>query len=730
VSKDRDGDGIGEFGYLTELAGIHPVPRGTEQGSVLNYALIDSTLGESSKQNEGIVTHSGYHFCLYLPSSQYALIENGEVVSPASEQLENLTPEEVDSVNMQENRWTTYAWPVEKGKSGNLCFVINQGGTVYFSDNANYNDKLIPPPEACYTRDYREESQNLIGEIYSEETCCDGFNWKVYEEPTSLDSSGFYSLLEQFLQDPAARFLGLDQLQFMTSSLQFNKNGLQDRLTYQFKNSNPIAQLFGKQEVSLKSLDLCPEKSAFYASISLNTQELKEWIKHFFLKDESDPIVHELKEKFLEEMVLMFGEEVSIYGELPEWGFLPKGALMIPLSDSQKFFERIQDLFKENQYMLKNADYLGHRFYYLEPKEVWFVEPFLVSFTYIRGYLVVSYNPEGIKSIIHTIQTNQPTLRSSEKWRKFSASISGKPQGVFFSDNHQLMTALYEIGLQMLLLIRPQWAVYLPKTSEIVSSFTFSGTTMNIQSNQIQFSTIGDAFGTASVGYCYFQLGLLAVFYGVIAEKPSLKKNEVSVVGILRSLSTSQSQFQSAVVKDRDVDGVGEFGYFTELAGAQPVPIGDSQGSPAEPAFLNGVYGTTSKENYGFVSKAGYYFLLSLPSSQEAIRENGLPVSPISLNTEGSEKNQETINLQESYWICYAWPMIKGETGNRCFVINQSNEVYFSENSPYSGLEKIPTPEACFSTYSAYREIKKLMGSISNDAVEPACDGLIWQYYQ
>ncbi|MEK7484750.1 MAG: hypothetical protein AABZ60_10520 [Planctomycetota bacterium] len=209
--------------------------------------------------------------------------------------------------------------------------------------------------------------------------------------------------------------------------------------------------------------------------------------------------------------------------------------------------------------------------------------------------------------------------------------------------------------------------------------------------------------------------------------------NETSAIGILRTISTSQNQFQNACMKDRDVDGTGEYGFFTELAGTLPVPVGNQEGSPARPAFINSVLGTTSMQNGGIAQKSGYYFLMYLPSGSEngPIRENGQVVPPASYVQfqEMSETEAREINAQETRWCAYAWPVSAGESGNKAFFINQAGEVFATSNISmgsstlyYSGLERVPDVGDIF----AQDGTGDLDGSIMSGLLESTRNGLMW----
>jgi prepilin-type N-terminal cleavage/methylation domain-containing protein len=180
-----------------------------------------------------------------------------------------------------------------------------------------------------------------------------------------------------------------------------------------------------------------------------------------------------------------------------------------------------------------------------------------------------------------------------------------------------------------------------------------------------------------------------------------ISSNETSAIGSLRSTSTGQSQFQNATVKDRDLDGVGEYGYYTEMAGIAPCPVGTSAGTPAKPSFCTSVFGTTSSSSTGLANKSGYNFRMFLPGGATAgvpIPESGAATAPVTTVT-------DEINAQETRWCTYSWPTSSGNSGNKAFFVNQSGEVIATSNIPvgatalfYSGATTTPVATEIFDT--------------------------------
>lgn len=212
-----------------------------------------------------------------------------------------------------------------------------------------------------------------------------------------------------------------------------------------------------------------------------------------------------------------------------------------------------------------------------------------------------------------------------------------------------------------------------------------------------------------------------------------ISSNETSAIGSMRSTSTSQNQFQNASVKDRDLDGVGEYGYFIELAGTTSIPVGTSTGSPAKPTFVNSVFGATSSTGGGTANKSGYNFKMYLPtgdSTSAPVGEDGVTPTVTVLTATGlTTTDAAEVNAQETRCCTYAWPTSAGNSGNKSFFINQSGEVIATSNLPgtvstlfYTGTTTTPGPNDLFD--DAGGTLLDIDGNILTGT--PVIGGLIW----
>ncbi|MEK7487581.1 MAG: hypothetical protein AABZ60_24895, partial [Planctomycetota bacterium] len=151
--------------------------------------------------------------------------------------------------------------------------------------------------------------------------------------------------------------------------------------------------------------------------------------------------------------------------------------------------------------------------------------------------------------------------------------------------------------------------------------------------------------------------------------------NETSTIASLRSTITSQATMLQSVIKDRDSDGRGEFGFYTELGGVLSIPTQGGTGNPIDPALISSALGITSRIGSGIATHSGYHFQIYLPAGNgtgPAIEELGVVVPPIASAGE--------IDAQEIRWAVYAWPASVGISGNKSFFASYKLEILFTSN--------------------------------------------------
>jgi len=207
-------------------------------------------------------------------------------------------------------------------------------------------------------------------------------------------------------------------------------------------------------------------------------------------------------------------------------------------------------------------------------------------------------------------------------------------------------------------------------------------------------------------------IAVLAVILALFAspalstQQPNvIATNEAAAISTLRQVAAVQSIFKRALDIDTNCDGVGEYGYFAELAGTQPMRVGI--GSPGACVPTAGVYGVDElsppllRSAFGMVISSsvvhqGYVFQVWLPDAQvggmvRAHAEDpfgGKLAAPYPDSSNGARM-----------WCCYAWPIAYGQTGRRAFFINQRGQVLRCSNRstmPFTGATNTPNFDEAF----------------------------------
>jgi prepilin-type N-terminal cleavage/methylation domain-containing protein len=193
-------------------------------------------------------------------------------------------------------------------------------------------------------------------------------------------------------------------------------------------------------------------------------------------------------------------------------------------------------------------------------------------------------------------------------------------------------------------------------------------------------------------GFTLIELMIVVAIIAIIAAiaipgllRARIASNETACIGTLRTLSTSEAQFQSAAIVDQDGDGTGEFGWLQELAGTTGFrdDAGGLVATPTSPAFITSVLGTTAAANAGIAGKSGYSFQVWLPT--DAGPATPEDVGPPTFTVPDDANNQEV------RFCCYGWPSSLGNSGNRAFVVSQQGEVFSTPNKDFQGFNGTTT---------------------------------------
>lgn len=187
-------------------------------------------------------------------------------------------------------------------------------------------------------------------------------------------------------------------------------------------------------------------------------------------------------------------------------------------------------------------------------------------------------------------------------------------------------------------------------------------------------------------------------------QQPSgMAVNEAEAIATLRSIAAAQAQLEAAVAIDTDCDGVGEYGFFAELAGIQPMRVGIFAGRGCVPAagWNNFLTPPLLRSPFGMVMD-------SCVTHQGYVFEMWLAQPIVGVKVAGVREDMTGGKLAAPFpdpitgarlWCCYAWPLSYNHTGRGAYVINQEGRVLRCANrslSPFTGQTMTPGFDEAF----------------------------------
>ncbi|HYE06481.1 MAG TPA: hypothetical protein VEL07_13280 [Planctomycetota bacterium] len=107
---DQDGDGVGEYGLLGELAGV----RGTPASPDIRLTLLGADYADGH--------HDGWRYAIHVPDRIGVAVREPALAGPRAS--------DADAADAQERAWVAYAWPVAAG-DGAMMYAIDQSSEIY-----------------------------------------------------------------------------------------------------------------------------------------------------------------------------------------------------------------------------------------------------------------------------------------------------------------------------------------------------------------------------------------------------------------------------------------------------------------------------------------------------------------------------------------------------------------------------------------------------------------------
>lgn len=154
---DRDGDGIGEFGTLRELA-AGAAPRGRAKSVQVDIGPVDA---------RGLAHHAGHLFALFLPDA------TGRGIADDRARRNHVDPE------LAERHFTCIAWPVEQGRTGTHTWLVDASGLVRRGRSTSWSGEGSPPPAGAAVIGAPSPNHMIGTRLATDERGVSGAFWTV-----------------------------------------------------------------------------------------------------------------------------------------------------------------------------------------------------------------------------------------------------------------------------------------------------------------------------------------------------------------------------------------------------------------------------------------------------------------------------------------------------------------------------------------------------------------------